>query len=72
METCPACLGPNPDCDTCHGSGEVIEAVAAAFLAAQAQRLALAELALAADTTIRDAATVEEAKAALAALIGTG
>lgn len=69
MENCPACIGPNPDCATCHGEGTVSGEVLAAFVArAEAQR-ELFELRHAVDEAFAQATSLTEAKEALAALI---
>ena len=69
METCPACLGPNPDCDTCHGAGEVTTATHAAFTADRERQEALWDFRHAVDDALIGAESVDAAKDALAALL---
>lgn len=69
MNTCPACLGPNPDCDTCHGAGEVTTVTHAAFTADRKRQEALWDFRRSVDDALASAETVEAAKAAIAALV---
>lgn len=66
---CPACVGPNPECDTCKGSGEVSQSVVDEFAIRRQNIEAMLVLQNEIQIILADTETVADATTAIRQLL---